>query len=541
MGRSITGNTSAVSVSGTVNTITAQGGRQPLTPVITSPTSNQQIANFTPSITTSAFFSYGSDTHSGSNWQIASDEQFSDSSTIVDFASNSSLVSYTVGSSDLPRTAGTYYVRARHVSSGFEASAFSAARAFQIDATLGASIALNGSSVFQLTATYTGTGSFSTFDYILSANSDMSNPVETGTFSSSNHNISYTTAPGLFTGTTYYVQLTSGGANAVPKTTIISLAGDATSGVTGSASAELSGSTVIVTSNINVPTGPTILHQFSTTSTFDSVFYETTSTSFADSNLPGLANRSQSYFYRPAAQLGNEKVALQTASSIGASFLYTTTQSFNTQSGYTGSILVEAIGGGGSGAGAYQSGSGGSSGNFESSTISVSQQESVSVSIGAGGPGSGWSNPSSPDAGSTTVTIGSLLSLTAAGGKNADMNYQYRRTGADVNKSAYGGEPGSSYGGGSQPGIDGQNHPITGLGGGSGGTHNGGGGQGGAGYGAGGGGQSRSGSYGGNGGGGGGGGGAFDATVSASAGTGGNVGSGGGGRDGAVKLTYQNW
>ena len=541
MGRSITGNTSAVSVSGTVNTITAQGGRQPGTPVITSPTSNQLLANFTPTITTNAFFSYGSDTHSGSNWQIASDEQFSAESTIVDFATNSSLVSYAVGSSDLPRTAGTYYVRARHVSSGFEASAFSSARAFQIDATLGASIALNGSSIFTLTATYAGTGAFTTFDYILSANSDMSNPVETGSFSSSTHNINYNTAPGLFTGTTYYVQLTSGGANAVPKTTIISLAGDATSGVTGSASAELLGSNVVVTSNIAAPSNPTILHQFSTTSTFDSVFYETSNTSFADSNLPGLSNRSQSYFYRPAVQLGNEKVALQSASSLAASFLYTTSQSFNTQSGYTGSILVEAIGGGGSGAGAYTSGSGGSSGNFESSTITVSQQESVSVSIGAGGPASGWSNPSSATAGSTTVTIGSLLSLTAAGGQNADMNYQYRRYGPDQNKSAYGGEPGSSYGGGSQVGIDGQNHPITGIGGGSGGTHNSSGGSGGGGYGSGGGGQSRASAYGGNGGGGGGGGGAFDATVSASAGTGGNVGSGGAGKDGAVKLTYQNW
>ena len=146
---------------------------------------------------------YGSDTHSGSNWQIASDEQFSESSTIGDFASNSrSLVSYTVGSSDLPRTAGTYYVRARHVSSGLGTSAFSAARAFQIDATLGASIALAGSSIFTLTATYTGTGAFSTFDYILSANSDMSNPVETGTFNSSTRNSGYTTARGLFTGTT---------------------------------------------------------------------------------------------------------------------------------------------------------------------------------------------------------------------------------------------------------------------------------------------------------------------------------------------------
>lgn len=540
MGRSVTGNTSNVTVAGTVTTLTAQAGRQPGTPSITSPTSNELLSSFTPTMTTGSFFNYGSDTHTGTNWQISSDPQFSETSIVYELASNSALTSLTLGSSDLPRDAGTYYVRARHVSSGYEASNFSVAQPFRIDATIGASVAANGASTFLMTASYTGTGSFSSLTYSLSASSDMSNPVSTGTFSSTTKSLNYTVAPGLFTGTDYYLQLTSVGANAVPKTEVITLTGDITSGVSGSSSATYDGTNVVVASTLSVTGSPTIVHQFSTTSTFDTVYYSTSSTQFSATNLPGISDRSQSYYYRPVAQLGNDNVPLQAAASVGAAFLYTSSTSFNSVSGYTGSILVEAIGGGGSGAGAYSSGSGGSSGNFESATVSITQQESISITIGQGGPGSGWSDPSNTYAGTTSVSIGSVLSLSAAGGTNAPMNNQSKVYGQDTNKSAFGGRPGNAIGG-SVAGEDGQDHPITGLSGGGGGGHDSGGGAGGYGYGAGGGGQTRQVAYGGNGGGGGGGGGAFSTSVAAGSGSFDNVGSGGSGLSGAVRLTYQNW
>lgn len=532
MGRSITNNSSDITVQGTVNTVTSQGGRAPSTPSITSPTNNELISAFNPTFTSSGFFSYGSDTHSGSNWQVSSNLQFDGSSKLADVATNSGLTSYALPSNILPRTEGTYYVRARHVSSGYEASAFSTPQPFRISATLSATAAPQNATNFRLTPAYAGTGTPSSYSYVLSASSDLSSPVSSGSITSGYVDLAYSLATGLFTGTDYYLQLTSVGADTIEKTEVVTLSGALQ--ISGSASATYDGTNVKISSTIAVVGNPEIRHQFSTTNTFDSITYETTSTSFSASNLTGISDRSQSYFYRPVAVVGNEKVQAQAPLSVGASFIYTSSTSTQTPAGYVGSIFVEAIGGGGSGAGAYSSGSGGSSGNFETATTYVTQQESLSVTVGAGGPANNWSGPSFTYAGQTSVSIGSF-SLSAAGGRNATMNQQTRVYGQNTGISAYGGEKGNTTG------VSGQTHPITGIAGGAGGVQGNSGGQGGLGYGAGGGGQTRTPDAGGSGGAGGGGGGAFITSQLAGNGQYANVGSGGAGANGAVRLTYQDW
>ena len=535
MGRFISNNSDAVTVQGTVDTITRQGGRTPATPSISAAANVTSFTNHT--LSGSSYFSYGSDTHSGSNWQLASDETFSAERLLVDYATKTynTAVNLAVAGS-IPREAGTYYARVRYISSGYESTAFSTPVAITVAASVSVSVTSISDSSYVITPTYSGAGSPSSYTYRISTTDDMSNVVGSGSFSST-VSINHSVTPDLLNGTTYYIELTTVGTNTVLTTSVSSLSVDFASLFSGSSLAVYNGTNIQFNDTVSssVYTG-SISYQFSTTNTFDTVAYTTSSTgAFAASSLPGLSDRSNSYFCRAVASINGTNVAASTPLSVGASFLYTSSTSTQTPAGYVGSAYIEAIGGGGAGGGAYSSAAGGSSGNFETTTVSITEQGSLSITIGQGGPGNGWSDPSSTYAGTTSVTVAGTT-LSATGGRNATMDQQTRTYGQNTSKSAYGGAKGSSTG------EAGETHPITNILGGNGGIADSYGGRGGNGYGAGGGGQTRESAYGGSGGGGGGGGGAFvNSRVGSSNGSAGNVGTGGSGANGAVRITYQDW
>lgn len=535
MGRFISNNSEPVTVQGTVDTITRQGGRTPATPSISAPATVTDFTSHT--LTGSAYFNYGSDTHSGTNWQLANAETFSTESILIDYATKSYFTAVNLAvAGTIPREAGVYYARVRYISTGYESTAFSAPVAITISATLTAAVTSFSSSSYVVTPVYSGAGTPTSYTFRISTTQDMSNVVHSGSFSGS-ATINHSVTPELFNDTTYYIELTTVGSNTVLTTQVVPLSVDTASLFTGSAVAGYDGSNITFseTTTSSVYSG-SIVYQFATTNTFDTIAYTTTSTSaFSAGNLAGIADRSNSYFCRAVVDVNGVYIAVTTPVSVGASFFYTSSVSTTTPAGYIGSVYIEAIGGGGAGAGAYSSAAGGSSGHFETTTVSITEQGSLNITIGQGGPANGWSNPSSTYAGVTSVTVAGTT-ITANGGRNAQMDQSARTYGSNTGISAYGGGKLNP-----PPGEDGQTHPITGIAGGAGGSNNYNGGRGGRGYGAGGGGQTRDPSYGGSGAGGGGGGGAFTTSQLANNGTGGNVGSGGRGANGAVRITYQDW
>jgi hypothetical protein len=442
MGRQIGGSPALISVQGTVTTLTSQAGRQPQQPSITSPADNSTLSNFTPTITSSAFFVYNSDTHSGSNWQIATDSNF----TIIlkDLASVSSKTSWAVnGDYTIPRVAQTLYVRVRYVSSASEVSPWSNGSRIVIAQTLSAVATFNGATDYNFVITYGGTGSATSFNVLIANNPDMTSPVVNSSVSASsnvaNLAVAYTTLPGFAEGTTtYYMRITPVGADAVTAPQTVTLA-NPVSTVTGvtSTTASYDLATLIETRTpsltLTAGTAPGTRYQFATSSAFTTITYESNPSSalfFASSNLPGISTRTSSYYFRPVLAVGSDRIPISGFTPLFVSAVQkiipggfgpgvTYTGTYTIPASYSGPIQVIAIGGGGGGSGtAYDAGSGGAGGQLVTTNYTVAGGETVSYTLGAGGNNFYWAGTpnASNRGGTTTVTVGSLGSFTAVGG-----------------------------------------------------------------------------------------------------------------------------
>lgn len=472
MGRQIGGSPALISVQGTVTTLTSQAGRQPQQPSITSPADNSTLSDFTATLSSSAFFVYNSDTHAGSNWQIATDSSFVN--ILKDLASTSLKTSWVVNSDyTIPRVAQTLYVRVRYVSSASEVSAWSNVSRLVIAQTLSAVATFNGTTNYNLAFTYGGTGSATAFNVMIAANPSMTSPAVNSSVSASsnaaNLAVAYTTLPGLAEGTTtYYVQITPVGANAVtaPQTLTLGSPLSTVTGASANAGYDLAAeiNTTVPTVTLTSGTAPGTRYQFATSSAFTTVTYEhdpSAQASFAATNVPGVSTRTTSYYYRPVLAVGSARLPIP-----GHTPLYllavkilvpgnpaagsTNTGTYTLPANYSGPILVVAVGGGGGGAGtSYDAGSGGAGGQLATTNYTVSGNESVSYTLGAGGYNIGWA--ATPDAsnrgGTTTVTVGALGTTTAVGGL-AGANNGYSTTSFNYANFTDANGSGARYGGG---------------------------------------------------------------------------------------------
>lgn len=448
MGRQIGGSPTTINMQGTITTMTTQIGRQPGQPSITSPSDNGVLSNFTPTVASSAFFNYGSDTHMGSNWQIALDSNFSN--VIKDFATKSALTSWAVNNDfTIPRVAQTLYVRVRYISNANEVSPWSLSSRMVASRILSTVVTFNGASAFNLAITYSGTGSATSFAVKIANNSAMTTPiVDTTTSASSNVaslSVSYSLMPGFVDGSTpYYIQITPVGADAISAAEVQTLVSPASSvtGVSATVTYDTASTVSMVPPSLTLSRGtaPQSRYQFSTTSNFASITYEgdpNTSTTFAASLLSGLSTRAQKYYYRPVLAIGSDRIpmtgiftpvyvqAVKLISPTNASPNTANTGTSSIPAGYSGPITVVAIGGGGGGGStSYNAGSGGGGGLIASTGYTVSGGESISYTLGTGGLYVDWATTQTATncGGTTSVTIGSLGTVTAAGGLSGTNN-----------------------------------------------------------------------------------------------------------------------
>ncbi len=453
MGRQIGGSPALISVQGTVTTLTSQAGRQPQQPAITSPSDNSTLSNFTPTLSSSAFFVYNSDTHAGSNWQIATDSSFTN--ILKDLASTSSKTSWVVNSDyTIPRVAQTLYVRVRYVSSASEVSPWSNGSRLVIAQTLSAVATFNGTTNYNLAVTYGGTGSATSFNVLIANNPDMTSPVVSSSVSASsnvgNLAVAYTTLPGFAEGTTtYYVRITPVGADAITAPQTLTLANplSTVTGVTATtASYDLATSieTTVPSVSLTSGTAPGTRYQFATSSAFTTITYESDPSAvsiFLASNLPGISTRTSQYYFRPVLAVGSARIPISGFTPLYVSAVKklvpanpaagnTFTGTYTIPASYSGPILVIAVGGGGGGAGtSYDAGSGGAGGQLVTTNYTVSGGESVSYTLGAGGYNLGWAATpgASNRGGTTTVAVGALGTTTAVGGL-AGTNNGYSST-----------------------------------------------------------------------------------------------------------------
>lgn len=480
MGRQIGASPTTINMQGTITTLTSQSGRQPGQPLINSPSDNSTLANFTPTLSSSAFFAYSSDTHMGSNWQIASDSNFVN--VLKDFATKSSLTSWAVNSDyTIARVVQTLYFRVRYVSSANEVSPWSASSRMVAARTLSTVVSFNGASSFNVAITYSGTGSASSFTVKIANNAGMTSPIVNTSGSASanigSFTVPYTSMPGFTDGSTlYYIQITPAGFDAITASEVQTLVSplSTVTGVSATATYDTA-STVTMTlpsTTLSTGTAPQLRYQFATSSNFASITYEgdpNTSLTFAASNLAGLSGRTQKYYYRPVLAIGNDRVPIsslfapiyvQAVKLISPTNTAPNTANTGTSSipaSYAGPITVVAIGGGGGGGmTGYDAGSGGGGGYLNTVALTVSGGESISYTLGTAGAGAGWvyAQTAAECGGTSTVTIGSLGSLTAAGGLAGTNNSQPGATAyqsgyySDVNGStSYRGGAGGSPGG----------------------------------------------------------------------------------------------
>lgn len=538
MGRQIYGSQPVVTVQGTVTTLQSQAGRQPSQPTITSPASGTLLPNLTPTLTSSAFFVYNSDTHAGSQWQFANDAAFTN--VVYDLPSTTSKTSLTVPSGSIPQIAGLLYVRVRYISSASEISPWSNTITLNRDGAVTVAPQFLSATNYRFAFTYAGLGVADSVSVKISANADMSNPIVntsvilsggTGNLDS----VTYASMPGYSTGTPYYVQVTPVGASAIIKTVVSQLALPTSSlTLNGSTAVYNPGTTnVAVTNSVTGANSASIATQYSTSVNFTTVAYESTSTSIAATNLAGLATRASSYYCRFVVVAGSDRPVVGSPFALTAVQVLTGSGSGTISSAYSGAVLVSGIGGGGSGAGAPGSAcGGGGSGYIGSQAYTVTAGQSFSYAVGAGGTGISWADGASGVA--TTFTLGGTT-LTCAGGAGGKSQGSSSggvggRNGGDGVSSGVGnyGGGGSPYNSGGAPGLAGSD-AVPGYGG-----------KGGYGYGAGGGGAVRSADYGGTGPAGGGAGG-WPSGPQAGQGQFANVVAGGNGNVGYLQIQYTNW
>ena len=539
MGRKISGSPDIVTVQGTVTTLTSQAGRQPSMPTITSPSSGTVITSFTPTLNSSAFFVYNTDTHAGSQWQLASDSSFAN--VFYDLSSTSSKTSLVVPSGAIPQLAGAFYARVRYISSATEVSAWSNGISLVRTASVAVTSQFLNSTNFRFGFTYGATGSATSVAVKISANADMSNPVaNTSVTLSSNtgylDSVTYASMPGFTTGTAYYVQATTAGSGAIITTTTVQLPMPTSSLALNGSTAiyDPSATNLLVTNAVTGANSATIATQYSTSINFTTVTYESTATSIAASNLPGLSTRASAYYYRFVVVAGTDRPVVGSPAALTAVQFFSGSGTSTISSAYSGQVLVTGIGGGGGGAGAPGSAcGGGGSGYINSQTFTVTAGQSISYAVGNGGSGGSWADGTAGS--STTMTIGGTT-LTCAGGQGGKSQSGLStggvggRNGGDGVSSGTGnyGGGGSPYNTGGAPGIAGSD-AAPGYGG-----------KGGYGYGSGGGGAVRSADYGGTGPAGGGAGGWLSGPQ-AGQGQFGNVVSGGTGNSGYLQIQYTNW
>lgn len=539
MGRQIYGSPPVVTVQGTLTTLQSQAGRQPSQPSITSPSSGTTLTNFTPTLTSSAFFVYNSDTHAGSQWQFSNDAAFAN--VVYDLPTTASKTSLTVTSGSIPQISGPLYARVRYISSASEVSPWSNAITLNRTGTVTVSPQFLSATNYRFTFTYGATGTADSVSVKISASADMSNPIVNTTVTLSGNtgnldSVTYASMPGYSTGTPYYVQVTTVGAGAIVSTVTSQLALPTSSlALNGSTSVYNPGTTnVSVTNSVTGANSASIATQYSTSINFTTVAYESTSASIAATNLPGLSTRASSYYCRFVVVAGSDRPVVGSPFALTAVQILTGSGSGTISSAYSGSVLVSGIGGGGSGAGAPGSAcGGGGSGYIGSQAYTVTAGQSFSYAVGAGGNSPSWAD-GNPGA-ATTFTLGGTT-LTCAGGNGGKSQGGYSnggtggRNGGDGVSSGTGnyGGGGSPYNSGGAPGKAGSD-AVPGYGG-----------FGGYGYGAGGGGAVRSSDYGGTGPAGGGAGGWLTGPQ-AGQGQFGNVVAGGNGNVGYLQIQYTNW
>lgn len=481
MGRQIGGSPTTINMQGTITTLTSQSGRQPGQPQISSPSDNSTLSNFTPTLSSSAFFAYSSDTHMGSNWQIASDSNFVN--VLKDFATKSALTSWAVNNDyTLPRVAQTLYCRVRYISSANEVSPWSASSRIVAARTLSTVVQFNGTSSFNFLITYYGTGTATSFTVKVANNAAMNSPIANTSVSVSSNagsfTIPYSSMPGFTDGSTpYYIQITPAGSDAITAAEVQTLVSPLATitGVSATTTYDTA-STVTMTlpsTTLSTGTAPQLRYQFSTTANFAAITYEgdpNTALTFAASNLAGLSGRTQKYYYRPVLAIGSDRVpmpglftpvyvqAVKLISPTNTSPNTANTGTSSIPASYTGPVTVVAIGGGGGGGGTgYDAGSGGGGGYLTTASYTVSGGESVSYTLGTAGAGYFWAGAQDATniGGTTSVTIGSLGTLTAGGGQcgtnsgeTTSANAFTRGSFIDANGStAFYGGGGGSYGG----------------------------------------------------------------------------------------------
>lgn len=539
MGRQIYGSPPVVTVQGTLTTLQSQAGRQPSQPSITSPSSGATLSNFTPTLTSSAFFVYNTDTHAGSQWQFANDSAFVN--VVYDLATTASKTSLAVSSGAIAQVSGPLYVRVRYISSASEVSPWSNAITMIRTASVSVTPQFLSTTNYRFTFTYSGTGTADAVSVKISASADMSNPIANTSVTLSGNtgnldSVTYASMPGFATGTPYYVQVTTAGAGAIVNTTTSQLALPTSSLALNTSTALYNPGTASITviNGVSGANSASISTQYSTSVNFTTVAYESTSGSIAATNLPGLATRASAYYCRFVVVAGTDRPVVGSPFALTAVQVLTGSGSGSISSAYSGAVLVSGIGGGGSGAGAPGSAcGGGGSGYINSQTYTVTAGQSFSYAVGAGAYGTSWAD-GNPGA-ATTFTLGGTT-LTCAGGNGGKSQSGYSnggtggRNGGDGVYSGTGnyGGGGSPYNSGGAPGKAGSD-AAPGYGG-----------YGGYGYGAGGGGAVRSADYGGTGPAGGGAGG-WPSGPQAGQGQFANVVAGGYGNAGYLQIQYTNW
>ena len=429
MGRQLT-NPAAVTVQGTVNTLQSQGGRVPATPSITGPTSNTNLSTWTPEITSSAFFVYNSDTHSGSNWQIATDPNFTN--IVRDLASTSQRVSWTLGASDLPRQEGPVYVRVRYISSASEVTPFSSPIILNRVRTISVVPGVQDANTYSFAVSYTGTGMPTSMQVRVSANLNMSSPIVDGTFSVSGGVASFaaamTSLPGYATGSTaYYISVTPIGADSIATEYKATLTSPSNAFTASNQEAYYLDNTqgVVWGFTLNGGNAQKAI-QFSTTQDFSSVVFSSTTSPVAASNLPGLADGTTTYYYRVAAKFGNEFSALSQGATMRTVAILSSLTSGASSGTYSiparlaGTATIHYIGGGGGGPTNMNGGSGGGgSGQIRVWSGPLAGGDQLIWSAGSGAPrvevGEAAQTPA-PSGSATTLTVAGVVLPSATGG-----------------------------------------------------------------------------------------------------------------------------
>lgn len=545
MGRQIS-NPQAVTVQGTINTLQSQSGRQPGTPTITSPANGTNITSFSPTFSSSAFFVYnGTDTHAGSNWQIATDQSFSN--IVFDLATRSALISWTPSSTEIPRTVGTYFVRVRYISNANEISVWSQPIAFNVTREITITPTFNGSTQYNIRLQYAGTAASSdptSFNVRISANSNMSSSLVNTNVSASNRiadlAVNYTALPGLTTGTPYFIEVTPvAGTAAVVTPFVQQLASPIVTASIAPPAYVLASNSVQqhTTAAVTSGTAPAGEWQYSTSSAFTTTTFTSSASSFANTSLPGIENRTQAYWVRYVLIVGGDRPVLLAPARLSARSSVTSAGAYSSSvpASYSGAITVIAIGGGGGGGGSgFGAAGGGGSGFAVQHGYTVTGGQTFSGTVGTGGSAGSWTSDGGVG-GQTTFTLSGQATLTSNGGNGGRAN-------TNGGQGGTGGANGASFG--TSGGRGGGGTGLYGLGGLNGGPNTTGpGGQGGFGWGAGGGGAVRDNASGSSGNfpGGGGGGLAFDQSIQAANGQWGNVTDGGAGLRGAVFIQFVEW